>query len=133
ADLRSTPGPTLTARLLQATSALDGDPPIVIDIDERRPPRPALIGDLTSIVTEAARNAHLHSKASKILILGRIHRDWGTAQVRDDGLGFDPTHEPEGHFGLIGMRERAEKIGATIEFDSMSGTGTTVTIEWGNK
>lgn len=133
ADLRSTPGPTLTARLFQAIGALDGDPPIVIDIDERRPPRPALIGDLTSIVSEAARNAHLHSNASKILISGRIHRDWGTARVHDDGLGFDSTNEPEGHFGLIGMRERAEKIGATIEFDSKSGTGTTVTIEWGNK
>ena len=133
ADLRSLPGPTLTARVLQSTAILDDDPPIVVDIDERRPPRPALIADLTAIITEATRNAHSHSKASKILISGRIHRDWGTCYVRDDGIGFDPDYEPHGHFGLIGMRERAEKIGAVIKFDSARGVGTTITIEWGNR
>ncbi len=58
ADLRNAPGPTLTARILQSTSTFEGDPPVVVDIDERRPPRPAQIGDLTSIIAEAARNAH---------------------------------------------------------------------------
>ena len=133
ADLRSTPGPTLTARVLQATAEFNGDPVIVVDIDERRPPRPALIGDLTSIVTEAIRNAHNHSSAANILVSGRIHRDWGSCQVQDDGMGFDPEYEPEGHFGLVGMRERADKLGATIAFQSAEGLGTTVTIEWGNR
>jgi signal transduction histidine kinase len=134
ADLRSTPGPTLTARVLQASSSFNGSgPQIVVDIDERRPPRPALISDLTSIVTEAMRNAHIHSEASTILISGQIHRDWGSCQVKDDGTGFDPQYEPDGHFGLLGMRERAEKLGATIDFDSEAGRGTTVTIEWGSR
>ncbi len=133
ADLRSTPGPTLTARVLQATAGFNGDPLIVVDIDERRPPRPALIADLTSIVTEAIRNAHKHASASNILVSGRIHRDWGSCQVQDDGTGFDPEYEPEGHFGLVGMRERADKLGATIDFQSNEGLGTTVTIEWGNR
>lgn len=133
ADLRSQPGPTLTARILQATSDFLEDPPIVVDIEERRPPRPALIGDLTSILVEATRNAHKHSRASKIVITGRVHRDWGSCHVVDDGVGFDPEYEPDGHFGLIGMRERAEKIGATIAFQSRVGAGTNVTIEWGNR
>ena len=133
ADLRSTPGPTLTARVLQATAEFNGDPLIVVDIDERRPPRPALIADLTSIVTEAIRNAHSHSSASNIVVSGRIHRDWGSCSVQDDGTGFDPEYEPEGHFGLVGMRERADKLGATIDFQSTEGLGTTVTIEWGNR
>ena len=84
------------------------------------------------MVTEAVRNAHKHSQASKVLISGRIQRDWGTVQVVDDGVGFDPEYEPDGHFGLIGMRERAEKIGASINFNSKSGVGTVVTLEWGN-
>jgi signal transduction histidine kinase len=133
ADLRSTPGPTLTARVLQATSGFNGSPVIVVDIDERRPPRPALIADLTSIVTEAVRNAHKHSSATNIVVSGRIHRDWGNCQVRDNGVGFDPDYEPEGHFGLVGMRERADKLGATIDFESSEGVGTTVTIEWGSR
>ena len=133
ADLRTAPGPTFTARLLQSTSGMEGEPPIVIDLDERRPPRSAFIGDLTSVVTEAVRNSHQHSHASKVLVSGRIQRDWGTVQVVDDGVGFDPTIEPHGHFGLLGMRERAEKIGATIDFNSKSGVGTVVTLEWGNR
>jgi signal transduction histidine kinase len=133
ADLRSAPGPTLTARVLQTTARLDRDPPVVVDLDERRPPRPAVIGDLNSIITEATRNAHIHSGASKIVISGRIDRTHGICSVTDDGKGFDPSHEPEGHFGLMGMRERAEKIGARISFRSEPGIGTTVTVEWGNR
>jgi signal transduction histidine kinase len=53
--------------------------------------------------------------------------------VIDDGTGFDPSYEPDGHFGLMGMRERAEKIGAKIKFQSEVGVGTTVTVEWGNR
>lgn len=133
ADLRSAPGPTLTARLLQTVATLGDQPRIVVDLDERRPPRPALIGDLTALITEAMRNAHRHSKASQVLITGRVDRGFGTCQIADDGVGFDPNYEPEGHFGLMGMRERAEKIGAQIGFESKSGLGTTITVEWGKK
>lgn len=133
ADLRNAPGPTLTARILQSISALEGDPPVVVDLDERRPPRPALIGDITSIIAEAARNAHQHSKASRVVISGVVDRTYGQCSVVDDGVGFDPEHEPHGHFGLIGMRERANKIGVTIKFDSKPGVGTAVRVEWGSR
>ncbi len=133
ADLRSAPGPTLTARILQSTSALRGDPPIVVDLNERRPPRASLIGDLTSIITEATRNAHRHSGATRIVISGQIDRSLGYCTVVDDGAGFDPEHELEGHFGLVGMRERATKVGATIKFDSKPGVGTAITVEWGSR
>jgi len=133
ADLRNAPGPTLTARVLQGISSLDGDPPVIVDLEERRPPRPAQIGDLVSIITEAARNAHLHSDATKVVISGQVDRSYGACSVVDDGQGFDPNHEPDGHFGLIGMRERASKIGATIKFESKPGVGTAVTVEWGSR
>lgn len=133
ADLRNTPGPTLTARILQFTSAFEGRPPVVVDIDERRAPRPAQIGDLTAIIVEATRNAHQHSKASRVVISGKVDRGFGRCSVVDDGVGFDPRDEPEGHFGLVGMRERASKIGATIKFDSKPGVGTAVTVEWGSR
>ena len=133
ADLRNAPGPTLTARVLQGISNLDGDPPVIVDLEERRPPRPALIGDLVSIITEAARNAHLHSDANKVVISGQVDRSFGSCSVVDDGHGFDPDHEPDGHFGLIGMRERASKMGATIKFESKPGVGTAVTVEWGSR
>jgi signal transduction histidine kinase len=133
ADLRNAPGPTLTARILQATSTLQGDPPVVVDLEERRPPRPAQIWDLTSMISEAARNAHAHSRASMVVVSGYVDRTYGSCSVVDDGIGFDPAHEPEGHYGLTGMRERATKIGATIKFDSKPGVGTAVTVEWGSR
>ena len=91
-----------------------------------------MIGDLTSIVTEAVRNAHKHSKASRIVISGQVDRAFGVCSVVDDGIGFDPEHEPEGHYGLIGMRERVQRIGATIKIESKPGVGTAVTVEWGS-
>jgi signal transduction histidine kinase len=133
ADLRSAPGPTLTARILQATAALGGEPEVIVDLDERRPPRPALVGDLTAIITEALRNAHMHSKASKVIVSGQVDRAFGFCAVSDDGVGFDPDYEPVGHFGLMGMAERAEKIGADIEFLSEAGVGTTISVEWGKR
>jgi signal transduction histidine kinase len=133
ADLRNAPGPTLTARILQTTATFEGEPAVVVDLDERRPPRPAQIGDLTSIILEAARNAHAHSGASKVVISGQIDRAYGTCAVVDDGVGFNPDYEPDGHFGLTGMRERASKIGATIKFDSKPGVGTAITVEWGSR
>jgi signal transduction histidine kinase len=133
ADLRSAPGPTLTARILQGTASLEGEPPIVVDIEERRSPRSSIIADLTSIITEAARNAHRHADAGRIVISGRVDRSFGHCAVVDDGIGFDPEHEPYGHFGLVGMRERASKLGATIKIDSKEGAGTAVTVEWGSR
>jgi len=133
ADLRNSPGPTLTARILQATATFEGDPPIIVDIEERRPPRPAQIGDLTSIITEATRNAHRHSSSSKIVISGQVDRAFGTCSVVDDGVGFDSAHEPAGHYGLTGMRERASKIGAVLKIESKPGVGTAVTVEWGTR
>ncbi|MCO6502583.1 MAG: hypothetical protein J5I28_05830, partial [Acidimicrobiales bacterium] len=60
ADLRAEPGPTLTARLTQAFGRFEGPPPVIVDLIERRPPRAAVIADLTAIIVEAARNAHVH-------------------------------------------------------------------------
>lgn len=132
ADLRAAPGPTLTARILQGTANLDGSPPIIVDIDERRPPRAALIGDLTAIIVEAARNSHKHSEASRIVVSGQVDRSFGSCSVVDDGVGFDPEKEPYGHYGLIGMKERATKIGASVKFDAKPGVGSAVTVEWGS-
>ncbi len=132
ADLRSSPGPTLTARLLRSAALLDNDPPIVVDINERRPPRPAIIGDLAEILGEAIRNAHLHSKATKVVVSGEVDRDFGSCSVVDDGVGFDPEGTPEGHYGILGMWERAAKIGAAMKIESRPGAGTVMTVEWGN-
>ena len=51
--------------------------------------------------------------------------------VHDRGKGFRRDRVPEGHYGLIGMEERAERIGAALNITSTHG-GTAVTVAWGS-
>jgi signal transduction histidine kinase len=50
--------------------------------------------------------------------------------IADDGQGFDPANSPPpDHFGLVGLRERAAAIDATLDIRSTPGGGTTVAVE----
>jgi len=51
-------------------------------------------------------------------------------EIRDDGTGFAgaPAGGAEGHFGIVGMRERADAIGATLAVESAAGAGTRVQL-----
>jgi signal transduction histidine kinase len=55
-----------------------------------------------------------------------------TLRITDNGHGFDPTaqtHGQPGHFGCIGIRERARKVGAEVRWESEEGKGTAVCVE----
>jgi len=87
--------------------------------------------NLLRIATEAVVNAVKHSGARTIEV--RLKRDPGgiLLAVADDGAGCEPSehaHRKPGHYGLIGMRERAAQIGAEFSFDSEPGRGTIVTV-----
>ena len=52
--------------------------------------------------------------------------------MRDDGYGLDSQltdNGASGHFGLVGMRERAEQIGGTLSIQSGNGAGTEIVVE----
>jgi signal transduction histidine kinase len=49
-----------------------------------------------------------------------------TAVVEDDGGGFDPATAGRGRLGLVGMRERVELAGGSLDVESAPGSGTTV-------
>ncbi|RMF88950.1 MAG: sensor histidine kinase [Planctomycetota bacterium] len=78
------------------------------------------------IVQEAVNNAVRHAQASKIVV--RLEQPNGdlVIEVRDDGRGFDPQKIPGGHFGVIGLYDRAASFGGRAEIDSAPGRGTTV-------
>ncbi len=107
-------------------------PSIIVELTERRPPRPEVADQVGAVLTEALRNAVAHSEATSVRVRGVVERDRGWVSVIDDGKGFDPAIPPEGHFGLLGMRERVTKIGATLELSSEPGHGTSVTVRWGS-
>jgi ligand-binding sensor domain-containing protein/signal transduction histidine kinase len=85
--------------------------------------------NLLRIGQEAINNAVKHAQAQRIFV--NLVFDARRVQliVRDDGRGFDNQVAANGHFGLIGMRERAEKIGGTLSIQSSDGTGTEVVAD----
>jgi len=82
------------------------------------------------IIEEALRNAEHHAEALEVSIRARVLREEGTpvleVAVVDDGIGFDPAIGKEGRFGLVGIREQAELIGAMLTIRSSKGQGTTL-------
>jgi signal transduction histidine kinase len=88
---------------------------------------------LFRIAQEALNNVERHSQAQHAWVqLNCGDHDQATLTIRDDGVGFNMAElEDDGddhRFGLRGMRERAELIGAHLRLDSAAGQGTTVTV-----
>ncbi len=87
--------------------------------------------DVYSIGREALVNAFRHSQARKIEVQLEYAPKHLRILVRDDGLGIDPhvlESGRDGHWGLSGMRERAERIGARLKVLSRAGYGTEVEL-----
>jgi signal transduction histidine kinase len=85
------------------------------------------------IVQEALANIARHAAAHRAWVTLQYRRDELRLIVKDDGAGFTPPKETgdlsrNGHFGLIGMEERAQFIGARLEVHSSPGRGTRVTL-----
>jgi signal transduction histidine kinase len=84
------------------------------------------------IAQEALANAVQHAGASKITVTVSFGERGLTLSVEDNGIGFIPPDIPDtlthqGHFGLVGMRERATLLGGRLEIRSEPGRGTRVT------
>jgi two-component system nitrate/nitrite sensor histidine kinase NarX len=93
------------------------------------PLAPDLQIQVLHIVQEALSNVRKHARASQVW-LNVVQQPCWRFEVRDDGLGFsteDGAHD-ETHVGLGIMRERAQRIGATLELHSQPGQGSTVVL-----
>jgi signal transduction histidine kinase/ligand-binding sensor domain-containing protein len=97
-----------------------------------RPLHPVVEEELVAIAHEALINAYRHAQAAAI----DIELDYGGRQFRlsvtDDGCGIPPAvlaaHGRERHWGLPGMRERADRIGARLALHSEAAHGTRVVV-----
>lgn len=85
---------------------------------------------LYRVVQEALHNIVKHAEASTVTVTLERQDVEGlvTIEVRDDGVGFDPDSERPGHLGLLTMRERATRVGGTLQIASASGRGTCVRV-----
>jgi PAS domain S-box-containing protein len=139
-DLRSEPvtlvdlAHLLTAIGEELAESQDVDPPtfsVTVEGD-RRTLVPVLQDEIYRIGREILRNAFRHSGArhvdAEILYDEKLLR----LRIRDDGKGIDPqvleNGGRAGHWGLIGIRERAKRLAAQLDFYSEAGVGTEVQL-----
>lgn len=86
--------------------------------------------NLLRIGQEAINNAVKHAQANRIDVALNFDTRSVQLSIRDDGRGFDPKERiVDGHFGLIGMRERAEQIGGVLSIESASDRGTKIAVD----
>ena len=81
------------------------------------------------VVSEALTNIARYAQAQHTTVSLQPDRTRSLdIEVRDDGVGFDPAQIGAGHYGLIGLRERARLIGGTLNIESAPGQGTTLKV-----
>ena len=123
-----------TGRELAAAHELNGHSPsfsVIIEGEQQTMP-PMLQDEVYRISREVIRNAFAHAVASRIEVEIRYDQDQLRVRIRDDGNGIDPKILEDGgrpgHWGISGMRERAQRIGLRLDFWSEIDAGTEVQL-----
>lgn len=136
-SLRASPleemGLALAVRSMAESTAARHGLSIDLSLPNSLPPlSPDVEQCIYRVAQEAIENAVVHADPS-ILRLS-LTQSGACVQliVQDDGAGFDPqAAEKTGHFGLLGMRERARLVGGTLDVASRPGRGAIVTLTIG--
>ena len=121
---------SLAELLRQLTQAIGGRSRLPIELiieDERALPAELKIA-LYRIAQEALNNISKHAAASQVTLKLTYQPQVMVLSIRDNGRGFDPSGVQPYSLGLGIMRERAQKIGATLTIDSQIGEGTVVRV-----
>lgn len=108
-----------------------------ISLDETADPPLLARYEIVAILKEALVNIERHAQASSVDVALSGSREALTLTISDDGVGFDTSPEsPDwldklaraGHYGVVGMHERAKRSGARLDLTSAPACGTTLTI-----
>jgi two-component system, NarL family, sensor kinase len=88
---------------------------------------------LYRILQETLKNVEKHARAHHVTVHLTKPGDFVQLTINDDGMGFDPDHNParrkgKGGFGLLGMRERAAYVGGVLKVKSIRRSGTEIEI-----
>ncbi|HEU4872924.1 MAG TPA: two-component regulator propeller domain-containing protein [Pyrinomonadaceae bacterium] len=123
----------LPAALRDTTRRLTAESNVEAVVEVAGPLRPLPIEvetNLLRIGQEAINNAVKHAEANRIDVALNFDTRSVRLSIRDDGRGFDADRQvADGHFGLIGMRERAAQIGGVLTIQSALERGTQIAID----
>ena len=103
----------------------------VIVVGRQKGLQPAIQDEIYRIGREALINAFSHSQAQRIELEIEYAEDDLRMRIRDNGCGIDPQvldAGREGHWGLTGMRERAQRIGGSLKISSATTVGTEIEL-----
>jgi signal transduction histidine kinase len=121
-------GEGAVAALAKQAAALEARYGIRVEIDLCDEPEAPLEAKETlyRIAQEALHNTVKHARAKGVRIKMERGSEDITLEISDDGAGFDSEGDFPGHLGLRSMRERALRLGGTLEVDSVPGKGTRI-------
>lgn len=93
---------------------------------------PPLREHVLRVLAEGLTNIARHARASAAWVTIAAEDDTMWIEVRDNGVGFDPAslNAQDGHYGFIGLRERARLLDGQCEISSQPGAGTTLRWSW---
>lgn len=124
-------GLRLAIRKLAESAAARCSLDLELALQDPLPPLPPDVEQtLYRVAQEAIENVVRHARAKKLTL--RLFYNNGRTHliVEDDGMGFDPRAQTNtGRFGLMGMRERAELAGGSLQIESHKDKGTKVSLE----
>jgi signal transduction histidine kinase len=128
-DLRESPATEgeLTATIAKLAEQLSRESHIRIVFStagKQRAVHYAIEHDLVMVAREALANAVRHGAPTGVQLQLSFGPRELNMQVDDDGSGFDPSVPPNGHYGIVGMRERVERLGGKFVLRSRQGEGT---------
>ena len=105
---------------------------VLFEHDEERMEVGASVAhEILMTVREAVNNSVQHSRSGRVEMELRMQNEDLVICVADKGCGFAMDGEsvaPEGHYGIVGMRERVQRLGGQMELSSVPGVGTRVQL-----
>lgn len=103
--------------------------PVLFDSDPT-PPLPDPVKEtVVRTVAEALTNIANHARARNVEVNVRMQNQNLLVTIQDDGVGFDASSIPSGHYGILGIKERVRLVNGSFEIQSTRGRGTTLRIE----
>ena len=131
-DLRSlasaVSNPELTLKRMVSRLTAQRGVDVHCDVDIRRTPRAEALDDVLFIIREAVSNAVRHGDPGHIDVRLVSREEGISAEVTDDGQGFDPDATPMG-MGIENMKARAEMAGGKLSITAAAGNGASISVD----